>query len=60
MREAIDGLSSSHPPQHQRSDSEPDILEQFDAYVEKDVDVLDEVDRYQSNEGEQKETPRPH
>ena len=60
MREAIDGLSSSHPPQDQRSDSEPNILEQFDAYVEEDVDVLEEVNRYQSDEGEQKETPCPH
>ena len=53
MREATDFPSSSHPPQLQGSNFDSDLYEQVDTFEEEEeVDVLDEVERYQSKEGE--------
>ena len=58
--EATDGPSSSHLPPDQRFDLESDILEQVNAYAKEDVDVLEEIDHYQSDESEQEEAHHPH
>ena len=50
MREAIDGPSSSYLPPDQRSDLELDILKQVNAHMKEDVDILEEIDCYQSDE----------
>ena len=62
MHEAIDGPNSSRlPSSNQWSDlEEPNVLDQVATYVEEDMDVLEEVGRYQTDESEQEEAPRPH
>ena len=60
MWKAINGQSSSHFHQDHRFDSESDILEQVNAYAKEDIDVLQEIDRYQSDEGKQEETLHSH
>lgn len=62
MREATNDPSSLHPPQNQQFDSESNLLEQVDTYVEEDIDVLEEVDHYQIKESEQleEENSSPH
>ena len=61
MREDIDGPRFSHlPPSNQRSNpKEQDILDQVDAYMVEEMDVLEEVDHSQNDESKQEETPSP-
>ena len=62
MWEATDSPGSLHHFQDQQSDSKSDILEQVNAYAEEDINILEEVDHYQSEESEQQEEEnlRPH
>ena len=61
MREATNGPSSLYPPpSYQRSDpKEPSNLDQVDAYMEEDIDLLDEIDHYKRKESEEEEAPHP-
>ena len=61
MLEAIDDSSPSHHPQLERSDSNLDLYEQVDTFEEKEeVDVLEEMERYHSEEGKQPEETNSH
>ena len=63
MTEATNGLSSSHLSQLEISDSDSDLYEQVDTFEEEEeVDILDEIECYQSKEGKLPEetTSLPH
>ena len=50
MLEATNGLSFSHSSQDQQYDYELDSLELVKAHAEEEVDIVEEVDRYQNEE----------
>ena len=53
MQEAMESLSTSHP-QNQQSNSNEDLFEEVEAFErgEEDDDILEEIDHYQSDEGD--------
>ena len=53
LREATDSPSTSHRLQPQEPDSDSKLYEQVDTFEEEEeVDVLEEVEHYQNDEGE--------
>ena len=64
MQEATNGPSSSHPPQNQQSNSDEDLFEEVEPFEgrEEEDDILEEIDHYQSDEGDlpTKSSPQLH
>ena len=52
MWEAVDGISTSHPPQPQQSDYDENLFKEVEAFEgeEEDDNVMEEIDHYQSHE----------
>ena len=63
MREVTDGPNSSHPPQNQQSDFDEDLFKEVEAFEGGEGgggQHLDEIDLYQSDEGDLLTKSNPH
>ena len=62
MRESIEGPSTSYLPPNEQPASHDDLLEEVEAFEGKkeEVDVIEEIDHYQSDEGNLPSESNPH